>query len=255
MFVHLKHLQALPLLVVVLFDLWHGIIDPFDLALIPALELFDPWIECHTGAILAVPQRSLVLLLHVLNLGRELALRRDSLVALALDLLVSPLLFPREDVLELVRVELLRGLIFLMVRVELGLEVVQGNSKLVLVFAEELQVELGLLTLGLENFYLLLKSSILILQILLLQRKVIIVLFKYFELLHLPVIFVPFKRPSLAFLPQAHDLALHDHLLLGEPLQPQVLVHVLRLQILGQLAVLLDLVEELDFLFSFLLKL
>ena len=87
-----------------------------------------------------------------------------------------------------------------MVGVELGLEVVQGNSQLVLVFAEELQVELGLLTLGLENFYLLLKSSILILQILLLQRKIIVVLLKYFELLYLPVIFVPFKHPSLAFL-------------------------------------------------------
>ena len=44
-------------------------------------------------------------------------------------------------------------------------------------------------------------------------------------------------------------------MLLGEPLQPQVLVHVLRLQILGQLAVLLDLVEELDLLFSLLFKL
>ena len=44
-------------------------------------------------------------------------------------------------------------------------------------------------------------------------------------------------------------------MLLGEPLQPQVFVHVLRLQILGQLAVLLDLVEELDLLFSLLLKL
>ncbi len=104
-----------------------------------------------------------MLLLHFLDLGRELALCRDSLVALTLDLLVSPLLFPREEILELVRVELLRGLVFLMVGVELGLEIVQGNSQLVLVFAEELQVELGLLTLSLENFYLLLKSSILIL--------------------------------------------------------------------------------------------
>ncbi len=69
------------------------------------------------------------------------------------------------------------------------------------------------------------------------------------------VIFVPFKHPSLTFLPQAHNLALHHDLLLREPLQPQVLVHVLSLQILGQLAVLLDLVEELDLLFSFLFKL
>lgn len=80
----------------------------------------------------------------------------------------------------------------------------KGYSQFIFVFTKELEVKLGLLTLTLKKFYLLLKPAVLVLQILLLQGQIIIVLFKYLELLDLAVIFLAFKGPPLPFLAHAH---------------------------------------------------
>lgn len=76
-------------------------------------------------------------------------------------------------------------------------------------------MQLGLLALGLKDLNLLLKPSVLILEVLLLQGYVVVILLKYFELMDLPVVFLPFEAPPLSFLAKAHYFALHDHLLLG----------------------------------------
>ena len=58
-----------------------------------------------------------------------------------------------------------------------------------------------LLALGLENLHLLLKPSVLIIEVLLLQGYVVVILFKYFELMDLSVVFLPFEPPPFPFLP------------------------------------------------------
>ena len=49
---------------------------------------------------------------------------------------------------------------------ELGFQVVQGYSQFVFVFTEQGQVEFGLLTLGLEDFHLLLETAVLVEKVL-----------------------------------------------------------------------------------------
>jgi hypothetical protein len=49
---------------------------------------------------------------------------------------------------------------------ELGFKVVQGYSQFVFVFTEQGQMELSLLTLGLEDFHLLLETAVLVKMVL-----------------------------------------------------------------------------------------
>jgi hypothetical protein len=63
------------------------------------LHLFNPLFHVLTSDVLPVPQRSLVLILQVLQLVAELPLRRQPLLPLPVNLLVSPLLLSRLQVL------------------------------------------------------------------------------------------------------------------------------------------------------------
>jgi hypothetical protein len=92
------------------------------------LHLFNPLVQRLTRNVLSVPHRSLMLILQVLQLVAELPLRCESLLSLPLYLLVSPLLLPRNQVLKLLRVQLLRRFELFLLRLELGLEIVKGNS-------------------------------------------------------------------------------------------------------------------------------
>ena len=107
-----------------------------------------------------------MLILQVLQLVAELPLCRQPLLPLPVNLLVSPLLLPCNQILQLLRVQLLSGFELFLFGLELGFKVVQGYSQFVFVFTEEGQVELGLLTLGLKDFHLLLETAVLVKKVL-----------------------------------------------------------------------------------------
>jgi hypothetical protein len=83
------------------------------------------------------------------------------------------------------------------------------EGHLIFVLSQDRKVNLSLLTLGLKNLDLLLKTAILINQVLFFKLQIIVVLFKGFHLLDLSFVLIALDRPPLALLAQAYDFTLH----------------------------------------------